>query len=63
MKELKSVKITERAQKGLQLLKAMEGTNQTEYASKIINEALESQFPDVWKALNKWTKNNEGREE
>lgn len=54
MTDLKSVKITEKAQKGLQLLKSMEGTNQAEYASKVIEEAIKKQFPEVWEQIKKW---------
>lgn len=50
---MQSIKITDTALKGLQLLRAMENVKQSEFASVAIVEAIERDYPDVYATLKK----------
>lgn len=51
MAELKTIKITETAHRGLQIAKVMDGIKQQEWVSAVILEALEKDCPNTYKQL------------
>lgn len=60
---MKSIKISEFAHKGLQLLAAAEDIKQGEWASLVIIENLYKDHPDVYAALKAWAVRNDSVEE
>lgn len=60
VKTMKSIKITDLAHRGLQLLSANEdGIQQGAWASMVIIEQLEREWPDVYEQLRAWAIRNE----
>jgi hypothetical protein len=59
---MQSIKVSDLAHKGLQLLKAIEDQPQSTFASLVILEAIASEHPDVYKALRKWALENASEE-
>lgn len=59
-KYMKSIKITDIAQKGLQLLSAnVDEVKQGQWASLVIIEALEREHPEVYAQLRQWAIRND----
>lgn len=63
MADDKSIKINGMAHKALELLKADQGIGQGLYASVVIVEAIERDYPHVYKALREWALRNQETEE
>lgn len=51
MNELKTIKVSEKAHRGLTLAKAMDGIAMSTWASTVILEALEKDCPRAYKEL------------
>lgn len=59
VREMKSIKITDLAHKGLQLLSAnVDEIQQGAWASTVIIEQLEKEWPEVYKQLRAWAIRN-----
>lgn len=62
--QMKSIKITDLAHKGLQLLSAnVDDIQQGAWASTVIIEQLEKEWPEVYQQLRAWAIRNDRQDE